>query len=56
MKAETHLCRKGEKRIRIFKDGRDFSMVKKLGTAKCPFTNLPEKKASRWGESLTVGR
>jgi ATP-dependent DNA ligase len=31
-----------------------FSMVKKLGTAKCPFTNLPEKKASRWGESLTV--
>jgi bifunctional non-homologous end joining protein LigD len=20
----------------------------------CPFTNLPEKKASRWGEALTV--
>jgi bifunctional non-homologous end joining protein LigD len=31
-----------------------FSMIKKSGTAKCPFTNLPEKKASRWGESLTV--
>jgi bifunctional non-homologous end joining protein LigD len=31
-----------------------FSMVKKFGTPKCPFTNLPEKKASRWGESLTV--
>jgi ATP-dependent DNA ligase len=31
-----------------------FSMMKKFGTAKCPFTNLPEKKASRWGESLTV--
>lgn len=31
-----------------------FSMIKKFGTAKCPFTNLPEKKASRWGESLTV--
>jgi ATP-dependent DNA ligase len=31
-----------------------FSMIKKFETAKCPFTNLPEKKASRRGESLTV--
>jgi ATP-dependent DNA ligase len=31
-----------------------FSMIKKSGMSKCPFANLPEKKASRWGESLTV--
>jgi bifunctional non-homologous end joining protein LigD len=31
-----------------------FSIVKKFDTPKCPFTNLPEKKASRWGESLTA--
>jgi ATP-dependent DNA ligase len=29
-------------------------MVKKFGTPKCSCTNLPEKKASRWGESLTA--
>ena len=26
--------------------------LKALQTAKCPFKNLPEKRASRWGESL----
>ena len=31
-----------------------FPALKKLQTAKCPFTNLPETKASRWGESLTA--
>ena len=31
-----------------------FPALKKLRTAHCPFTNLPEKKASRWGESLTA--
>jgi ATP-dependent DNA ligase len=29
-------------------------LFKKLATPSCPFTNLPEKKASRWGEALTV--
>ncbi len=30
------------------------SKVKKLAQAACPFANLPEKKAHRWGESLTA--
>ena len=28
--------------------------LKALQTAQCPFKNLPEKGASRWGESLTA--
>ena len=28
--------------------------LKALQTAQCPFRNLPEKRASRWGESLTA--
>jgi ATP-dependent DNA ligase len=28
--------------------------VKKLSVVHCPFKNLPEKSASRWGESLTA--
>jgi ATP-dependent DNA ligase len=28
--------------------------LKALQTTKCPFKNLPEKRASRWGESLTA--
>ena len=28
--------------------------LKALQTARCPFKNLPEKSASRWGESLTA--
>jgi ATP-dependent DNA ligase len=31
-----------------------FPLFKKLATQSCPFTNLPEKKASRWGEALTA--
>jgi ATP-dependent DNA ligase len=31
-----------------------FPTLKKLSIAHCPFANLPEKKASRWGESLTA--
>ena len=31
-----------------------FPALKALQTAQCLFTNLPEKKASRWGESLTA--
>jgi ATP-dependent DNA ligase len=31
-----------------------FPALKTLIVAHCPFTNLPEKKASRWGESLTA--
>jgi DNA ligase D-like protein (predicted ligase) len=31
-----------------------FPALKALQTAQCPFKNLPEKKASRWGESLTA--
>ena len=28
--------------------------LKALQTARCPFKNLPKKRASRWGESLTA--
>jgi bifunctional non-homologous end joining protein LigD len=28
--------------------------VKKLKVARCPFSNLPEKKGGRWGESITA--
>jgi bifunctional non-homologous end joining protein LigD len=28
--------------------------LKKLAMSECPFANLPETKASRWGESLTA--
>ena len=31
-----------------------FPALKALQTAHCPFKNLPEKRASRWGESLTA--
>jgi bifunctional non-homologous end joining protein LigD len=31
-----------------------FPQLKKRVIADCPFTNLPEKKASRWGEALTA--
>jgi ATP-dependent DNA ligase len=31
-----------------------FPTLKRLKAAQCPFTNLPEKRASRWGESLTA--
>jgi len=31
-----------------------FPTLKALRDAHCPFKNLPEKKASRWGESLTA--
>ena len=31
-----------------------FPTLKALQTAKCPLSNLPENRASRWGESLTA--
>jgi bifunctional non-homologous end joining protein LigD len=31
-----------------------FPVLKSLQTAKCPFKNLPERRASGWGESLTA--
>jgi ATP-dependent DNA ligase len=31
-----------------------FPTLKTLRAAHCPFANLPEKRASRWGESLTA--
>jgi len=31
-----------------------FPALKNLRVKVCPFANLPEKKASRWGEALTV--
>ena len=31
-----------------------FPALKKLRVVHCPFKNLPEKRASRWGESLTA--
>jgi len=33
-----------------------FAAIKKLQIDACPFTNLPETKASRWGGSLTAER
>ncbi len=34
--------------------GEIFPALQKLRIDDCPFTNLPEKKASRWGEALTA--
>jgi bifunctional non-homologous end joining protein LigD len=31
-----------------------FPVLKELRIVHCPFTNLPEERASRWGESLTA--
>ena len=31
-----------------------FERIKPLGTRKCPFVNLPEKDAGRWGQGLTA--
>ncbi|HTF69712.1 MAG TPA: non-homologous end-joining DNA ligase [Edaphobacter sp.] len=31
-----------------------FERIKPLETAKCPFVNLPEKDAGRWGQGLTA--
>ncbi len=31
-----------------------FPTLKTLQTTRCPFKNLPETRASRWGESLTA--
>jgi ATP-dependent DNA ligase len=31
-----------------------FPALKALQTSRCPFKNLPEKRASRWGEALTA--
>jgi DNA ligase D-like protein (predicted ligase) len=31
-----------------------FERIKSLETAKCPFANLPEKDAGRWGQGLTA--
>jgi ATP-dependent DNA ligase len=31
-----------------------FERIKLLESAKCPFVNLPEKDAGRWGQGLTV--
>jgi bifunctional non-homologous end joining protein LigD len=30
--------------------------LKRLRIVHCPFKNLPEKRASRWGESLTAAK
>jgi DNA ligase D-like protein (predicted ligase) len=31
-----------------------FAQIKNLKTAKCPFVNLPEQSAGRWGQGLTA--
>jgi len=36
--------------------GRLFKHFKGLEVEKCPFANLPEAKAGRWGEGLTAGK
>jgi ATP-dependent DNA ligase len=33
-----------------------FKKIKPLETKECPFANLPEKKAGRWGEGLTAAK
>jgi ATP-dependent DNA ligase len=33
-----------------------FKKIKPLATAECPFANLPEKKAGRWGAGLTAAK
>ena len=33
-----------------------FKKLKPLEIAECPFANLPEKKAGRWGEGLTASK
>ena len=33
-----------------------FPALRKLGATHCSFTNLPEKRASRWGEALTAAK
>jgi hypothetical protein len=33
-----------------------FKKIKPLGIAECPFANLPEKKAGRWGAGLTAAK
>ncbi len=33
-----------------------FEQIKHLITEKCPFTNLPEKQAGRWGQGLTAAK
>ena len=33
-----------------------FKKLKPLGIAECPFANLPEKKAGRWGAGLTAAK
>jgi hypothetical protein len=48
----AHIRREGEERLRPPSSGRDLPGPKALQTVQCPFKNLPEKRASRWGESL----
>ena len=33
-----------------------FKRIRPLETTECPFANLPEKKAGRWGEGLTAAK
>ena len=33
-----------------------FKKLKPLATSECPFANLPEKKAGRWGTGLTAAK
>ncbi|HEY5812677.1 MAG TPA: hypothetical protein VIT23_08485 [Terrimicrobiaceae bacterium] len=49
-----HLRREGEERICAADPGRAVSRSQGVQIAQCPFKNPPEKRASRWGESLTA--
>jgi bifunctional non-homologous end joining protein LigD len=33
-----------------------FDAIKHLKSAKCPFVNLPEKEAGRWGQGFTADK
>ena len=43
-------------RISAANSGRAIPALKALQTTNCPFKNLPEKRASRWRETITAER
>jgi hypothetical protein len=55
LEERTHLRCEGEETDSFRESGtRLFPALKALQITRCPFKNLPEKRASGWGESLTA--
>jgi hypothetical protein len=50
----SDLCGAGEGRSGAGDQARVFEKIKHLETLKCPFVNLPEEEAGRWGQGLTA--